>query len=112
MVRDCTPDDIGMSVSYPLPGTQVLRARCKHELGDKQNWVDSDDLDMMFQGAYITEFYRVLHDVRAPRVPHAQGRRTAARRAGPPGHACARATCATPCHPAQLGRPATQAPPA
>ena len=21
MVRDCQPDDIGMSVSYPLPGT-------------------------------------------------------------------------------------------
>jgi anaerobic magnesium-protoporphyrin IX monomethyl ester cyclase len=62
MVRDCNPDDIGISVSYPLPGTKFYD-RVREQLGNKRNWVDSDDLEMMFQGAYITEFYRVLHHV-------------------------------------------------
>ena len=39
MVRDCMPDDIGISVSYPLPGTKFFE-RVKMELGDKQNWID------------------------------------------------------------------------
>ena len=30
------------------------------QLGAKKNWYDSDDLAMMFQGAYPTEFYRAL----------------------------------------------------
>lgn len=60
MVRECAPDDIGISVSYPLPGTKFYE-RVKMELGDKQNWVDSDDLAMLYQGPFPTEFYRVLH---------------------------------------------------
>jgi anaerobic magnesium-protoporphyrin IX monomethyl ester cyclase len=60
MVRDCTPDDIGISVSYPLPGTKFFE-RVKLELGEKQNWVDSQDLAMLYRGPYPTEFYRVLH---------------------------------------------------
>jgi anaerobic magnesium-protoporphyrin IX monomethyl ester cyclase len=60
MVRDLMPDDVGMSVSYPLPGTKFFD-RVKGELGDKQNWVDSADLDMMYQGPFTTEFYRHLH---------------------------------------------------
>jgi radical SAM superfamily enzyme YgiQ (UPF0313 family) len=60
MVRDCQPDDIGMSVSYALPGTKFYE-RVKLELGDKQNWVDSSDLAMMYQGPFTTEFYRHLH---------------------------------------------------
>jgi len=60
MVRECAPDDIGISVSYPLPGTKFFE-RVKMELGDKQNWVDSDDLAMLYRGPYPTEFYRVLH---------------------------------------------------
>jgi hypothetical protein len=31
-------------------------------LGEKTNWEDSEDLSMMFRGAYRTEFYRALHD--------------------------------------------------
>jgi anaerobic magnesium-protoporphyrin IX monomethyl ester cyclase len=62
MVRDCQPDDIGMSVSYPLPGTKFYE-RVKLQLGDKQNWVDSSDLAMMYQGPFTTEFYRYLHVV-------------------------------------------------
>jgi anaerobic magnesium-protoporphyrin IX monomethyl ester cyclase len=65
LVRDEMPDDIGVSVSYPLPGT-VFHARVQTQLGAKRNWGDSDDLAMMFQGTYVTEFYRqirsTLHD--------------------------------------------------
>jgi radical SAM superfamily enzyme YgiQ (UPF0313 family) len=62
MVRDCAPDDIGMSVSYPLPGTS-FHDRVKHELGVKQNWLDSNDLAMLYRGPYSTAFYRKLHVV-------------------------------------------------
>lgn len=62
MVRDCRPDDVGMSVSYPLPGTKFYE-NVKVQLGDKQNWVDSADLAMMYQGPFTTAFYRQLHIV-------------------------------------------------
>jgi len=62
MVRNCQPDDIGISVSYPLPGTRFYE-RVKGELGEKQNWEHSDDLDLMFRGQYQPEFYRQLHRV-------------------------------------------------
>ena len=60
MVRECVPDDIGISVSYPLPGTKFFE-RVKLELGEKQNWVDSEDLAMLYRGPFPTEFYRILH---------------------------------------------------
>ena len=60
MVRECAPDDIGISVSYPLPGTKFFE-RVKLELGEKQNWVDSEDLAMLYRGPFPTEFYRLLH---------------------------------------------------
>ena len=53
MVRETAPDDIGVSVSYPLPGTkfhQIVAA----QLGMKKNWTESGDLMMMFRGAYST----------------------------------------------------------
>ncbi len=62
MVRDCAPDDIGMSVSYPLPGTKFHES-IRLQLGDKQNWQDSADLAMLYRGPYSTEFYRQLHTV-------------------------------------------------
>lgn len=62
MVRDCKPDDIGMSVSYPLPGTRFYET-VKQELGAKQHWVDSNDLDMLYHGPFGTDFYRQLHVV-------------------------------------------------
>ncbi len=61
LVRDTRPDDIGVSVSYPLPGTKFYD-RVQEQLGDKTNWSDSEDMAMMFQGAYTNEFYRALHD--------------------------------------------------
>jgi anaerobic magnesium-protoporphyrin IX monomethyl ester cyclase len=62
MVRDCAPDDIGMSVSYPLPGTKFHGA-VRQQLGQRQNWIDSSDLAMMYRGPFSTAFYRVLHRV-------------------------------------------------
>jgi radical SAM superfamily enzyme YgiQ (UPF0313 family) len=62
MVRDCEPDDIGMSVSYPLPGTPFYE-RVKDQLGQQQNWFDSADMAMLYRGPYTTAFYRQLHTV-------------------------------------------------
>jgi len=62
MVREIGPDDVGISVSYPLPGTRFHQI-VSSELGLKKNWNDSGDLAMMFRGAYGTEFYRALASV-------------------------------------------------
>jgi radical SAM superfamily enzyme YgiQ (UPF0313 family) len=62
LVRDVSPDDIGVSVSYPLPGTRFYE-RVRADLGQQHNWFDSDDLALMYRGAYTPEFYRVLHHV-------------------------------------------------
>jgi anaerobic magnesium-protoporphyrin IX monomethyl ester cyclase len=61
MVRETKPDDIGVSVSYPLPGTRFHKIVAA-QMGAKSNWNDSADLTMMFGGAYSTEFYRALAD--------------------------------------------------
>jgi anaerobic magnesium-protoporphyrin IX monomethyl ester cyclase len=61
MVREVRPDDIGVSVSYPMPSTrfhQIVRA----QIGSQANWRDSADLAMIYQGAFPTEFYRALAD--------------------------------------------------
>ena len=47
-------------VSYPLPGTPFFD-KVKSELGTKANWTDSDELAMMFQGTFNSEFYKKLH---------------------------------------------------
>jgi len=60
MVHMCAPDDIGVSVSYPLPGTTFYQ-RVQAQLGQKQNWVDSNDLAMMYHATYVPDFYRALH---------------------------------------------------
>ena len=62
LVRDCQPDDIGISVSYPLPGT-TFHERVKDQFGAKHNWQDSSDLAMLYAGPYTTDFYRQLHTV-------------------------------------------------
>jgi len=62
LVWSCMPDDIGMSVSYPLPGTEFFHS-VKAQLGDRQNWIDSNDLAMLYQGTFRTDFYRQLHNV-------------------------------------------------
>jgi anaerobic magnesium-protoporphyrin IX monomethyl ester cyclase len=59
------PDEIGVSVSYPLPGTKFYEL-VKAQLGEKTHWHESSDLEMMFHGTYTSDFYReirnLLHD--------------------------------------------------
>jgi radical SAM superfamily enzyme YgiQ (UPF0313 family) len=62
LVRECAPDDIGVSVSYPLPGTR-FHERVREELAGRQNWSESDDLAMLYRGPFGTDFYRRLHHV-------------------------------------------------
>jgi anaerobic magnesium-protoporphyrin IX monomethyl ester cyclase len=61
MVRDVRPDDIGVSVSYPMPNTRFHQI-VQEQIGAQANWRDSGDLAMMYQGAFPTEFYRALAD--------------------------------------------------
>ena len=60
LVRDCAPDDIGMSVSYPLPGTPFYE-RVRDHMSGRQNWIDSEDMAMLYDGPYPTAFYHRLH---------------------------------------------------
>jgi radical SAM superfamily enzyme YgiQ (UPF0313 family) len=61
LVRSTKPDDIGVSVSYPLPNTAFYE-RVGEQLGAKRNWDHSGDLSMMFHSAYSTNFYRALRN--------------------------------------------------
>ncbi|WP_263384163.1 B12-binding domain-containing radical SAM protein [Granulicella arctica] len=61
LLRDTRPDDIGVSLSYPLPGT-VLYERVRKELGTKRNWTNSDDLCTIHTAAYKDEFYHALRN--------------------------------------------------
>jgi anaerobic magnesium-protoporphyrin IX monomethyl ester cyclase len=60
-VRETRPDDIGISFSYPLPGT-LFHERVLQQLGYKRNWTDSDDLCIIFRAAYKTDFYRAVRE--------------------------------------------------
>lgn len=60
MINQLLPDEIGISVSYPLPGT-VFYDKVSEELKEKQNWIDSGDLQLMFKNTYAPSFYRQLH---------------------------------------------------
>ncbi|MFW6201424.1 MAG: B12-binding domain-containing radical SAM protein [Gemmatimonadota bacterium] len=62
LIREERPDRIGVSVSYPLPGTRFYDM-VRERMGRKRNWVDSGDLDMMFHGTYESGFYRTIRDV-------------------------------------------------
>lgn len=62
LISLAAPDDIGVSVSYPLPGTKFYE-QVRAQLGKKTHWLDSDDLAMMFRGAYTSDFYRRMRDL-------------------------------------------------
>jgi anaerobic magnesium-protoporphyrin IX monomethyl ester cyclase len=83
LVRELAPDDIGISVSYPLPGTRFHES-VKARMGEKRNWTESDDLDPLFPGRFSRDFYR-----RLSRTVHAEFRTRHALRA-------LRAICAAP----------------
>ena len=48
MINELLPYEIGISVSYPLPGT-VFYEKVKAQLKEKTNWTDSDELALMFR---------------------------------------------------------------
>ena len=60
MVDELDPFDIGVSVSYPLPGT-VFYEKVKASMKEKKNWKDSDELLLMYSGEYSATFYKALH---------------------------------------------------
>jgi anaerobic magnesium-protoporphyrin IX monomethyl ester cyclase len=60
MVLDLMPDEIGISVSYPLPGTKFYDS-VKEQLKEKTNWTDSDELALMYKGTFSPSYYKKLH---------------------------------------------------
>lgn len=59
MLFELMPHDIGISVSYPLPGTKFYDT-VKEQMQGKTNWTDSDELAIMFNATYPADFYRKL----------------------------------------------------
>jgi anaerobic magnesium-protoporphyrin IX monomethyl ester cyclase len=60
MINELLPYEIGISVSYPLPGTGLYE-KVKNQLKEKTNWTDSDELALMFRNNYQPAFYKQLH---------------------------------------------------
>lgn len=60
MINELLPAEIGISVSYPLPGT-VFYQNVESQLKEKRNWADSDDLALMFRNTYAPAFYKQLY---------------------------------------------------
>lgn len=60
LVLALMPDEIGISVSYPLPGTKFYD-KVAGQLSEKKNWRDSDDLAMLFESTFKVDYYRQLH---------------------------------------------------
>ncbi len=61
MIRRLRPDEIGVSVSYPLPGTP-FHERVKAQLG-RSNWATSMENEVLFAGAYPQGFYDAAREV-------------------------------------------------
>jgi len=74
MVEALEPFDIGISVSYPLPGTKFYE-KVRSLLGEKQNWEVSDDLAMMYPATFEPAYYRRLHRLVHKRFRLQQGSR-------------------------------------
>jgi radical SAM superfamily enzyme YgiQ (UPF0313 family) len=60
MINKLLPFEIGISVSYPLPGT-VFFEKVKSELKQKTNWTDSNEMALLFHNNYQPAFYKQLH---------------------------------------------------
>jgi len=60
LINALLPFEIGISVSYPLPGTAFYE-RVKEELRTKTNWTDSDEMALMFRNTFPPTFYKQLH---------------------------------------------------
>src|SRR6202050_2714332 len=62
LLASAQPDEIGVSVSYPLPGTKFYEL-VKAQMRAKTHWQESNDLEMMFHGTYTSDFYRSIRDL-------------------------------------------------
>lgn len=60
MINELLPYEIGISVSYPLPGTLFFE-KVKSDLKEKTNWTDSDEMALMFRNTYQPAFYKQLY---------------------------------------------------
>jgi len=61
LVRTLLPDNIGVSVSYPLPGTE-FHEQVNDQISEKSHWAESNDLEIMFNGTFTSDYYRKLGD--------------------------------------------------
>ncbi|WP_158797188.1 B12-binding domain-containing radical SAM protein [Pedobacter sp. L105] len=59
MINELLPFEIGISISYPLPGT-VFYERVKADLKYKTNWTDSDEMALLFNNTYPASYYKQL----------------------------------------------------
>jgi anaerobic magnesium-protoporphyrin IX monomethyl ester cyclase len=71
LIDEARPDDVGVSVSYPLPGTKFYEM-VRQQMGAKTHWQESSDLEMMFEGTYTSEFYRMVRNLLHDQVQHPQ----------------------------------------
>ena len=62
LIEKARPDDVGVSVAYPLPGTK-FHELVSAQLGEKTRWRASGELAMMFRGTYTSPFYREVRDL-------------------------------------------------
>jgi anaerobic magnesium-protoporphyrin IX monomethyl ester cyclase len=60
MINELLPFEIGISVSYPLPGTSFYE-KVKADLKKKTNWTDSDEMALMFHNTFPPSYYKQLH---------------------------------------------------
>lgn len=60
MINRLLPHEIGISVSYPLPGTGFYE-KVKQDLHHKTNWTDSDEMALMFRNTYQPAYYKQLY---------------------------------------------------
>jgi len=60
MISNLLPDQIGISVSYPLPGT-LFYEKVRNQLKEKTNWTDSNEMALMFKNTYPPKFYKQLY---------------------------------------------------
>ncbi len=73
LVRETVPDDVGISVSYPLPGTKFY-SQVPAGARSWQNWLESGDLSVTVHATYNSHFYALLHDALHLEVEMTHGR--------------------------------------
>ncbi|WDE07908.1 B12-binding domain-containing radical SAM protein [Thalassomonas viridans] len=79
LITGLLPDEIGVSVSYPLPGTGFYD-KIRTGLFAKDHWQESKDLEVVFNANYSSDFYRRIRnhlhrELKALRnAPHADTR--------------------------------------